>query len=245
MPKLPIATLPVLAVLLALPELAHAQEPATSNEAVVTTTAAEPAPRRLLLKAGIAPSRLIPQHRWYVDGWDIAPSLGAEYQLGPHVSLYGQAEVDFLIGQRRYYGLGNSGKDPLVHTGAVGVGLRRYYNQEGRERRNRAHGPFVGNYYALEATTELNRRKIYRYDSQGVPLGIEDTEHRIQVTPLLTAYWGMQRRLGQHFLYDANIGLGLLAEPYIYSFYSYGRNFDTLYRLESTVALNLRLYFVH
>ena len=243
MPKLLIATLPVLAVLLALPELAHAQEPTIPTETVVTTAAAEPAPRRLLFKAGLAPSRLIPQYR-YADGWAIAPSLGAEYQLGPHVSLYGQAEVDFLVGQRRYYGLGNPSKEALVHTGAVGVGLRRYYNQEGRARRNRAHGPFVGNYYALEATTELNRREFYRYDPQGVSLGV-DTDHRIQATPLLTAHWGMQRRLGQHFLYDANIGLGLLAQPYTYSFYSYGRNFDTLYRLESTLALNLRLYFVH
>ena len=64
--------------------------------------------------------------------------------------------------------------------------------------------------------------------------------------PVVTALWGMQRRLGRHFLYDASAGLALLARPIDYYYYrSNFRNSQALYRFETSLAVNLRVYFVH
>jgi hypothetical protein len=248
MAHIPTVPLPALAALLLLPAFAHAQAPTAPppETPVAATAAVEPTPRRFLLKAGLAPSRLIPQYRSYGLNRMLAPSIGAEYLLAPHVTLYGQADVDFVLGKRGYsYFPSGGSREQLVHSGAVGVGGRYYYNQEGRARHNRAHGPFVGNYVAFEAATELNRREfvIYDYYSSYSPTRYY-TEYRTQVMPVLTALWGMQRRLGQHFLYDASAGLAVLARPVNYSYYG-PSNFKTLYGFDTSVALNLRLYFVH
>ncbi|MCC3154165.1 hypothetical protein Q3A66_04865 [Hymenobacter sp. BT770] len=247
MTNLSTAYLPAIAALLLLPVLAHAQAPtAPTSEKPVAATAAEPAPRRLLLKVGLAPSRLIPQYRWHGTNWTLAPSVGAEYQLTPHLTLYGQAEVDFVLVQRRYsnYAFGLS-RERMVHSGAVGIGGRYYYNQERRAQHNRAHGPFVGNYVALEAAAELDRREFVTYDpySSYYPT-VYSVDYRTQVMPVLTALWGLQRRLGQHFLYDASAGLVVLARPVTYNYYgpSY---FKMLYGFETSLALNLRVYLVH
>jgi hypothetical protein len=238
----------MLAALLALPSLAHAQAPAASatETAPAATARVDPAPRRFLLKAGLTPSRVIPQYRSNGFDWKLAPSVGAEFLLAPHVTLYGQADVDFSLSRDYFdqYPYVGPAKERLVHSGAVGVGMRYYYNQAGRERRNRAHGPFVGNYIAVEAATELNRRLFYNYNGYfSYYPTVYSTEYRTEVMPVLTALWGMQRRLGQHFLYDASAGVALLARPVSYNYYG-PDDFRMLYGLDASLAVNLRVYFV-
>ena len=244
---------PLLAALLVLPGLlpglALAQAPASATSETAVATFTDPTPRRFLLKAGLTPSRLIPQYRARGFNWKLAPSVGAEFLLAPHLTLYGQAEVDFSLGQRNYdnYFFAPNPAVALVHSGAIGVGTRYYYSQEARARRNRAHGSFVGNYVALEAATELHRRPfvLYDYAFSSSPTAYT-IDYRTQVMPVVTALWGMQRRLGRHFLYDASAGLALLARPIDYYYYrSNFRNSQALYRFETSLAVNLRVYFVH
>ena len=236
------AKLPAIAALWALSGLANAQAPVPAE-----TPVAAVAPRRLLLKLGLTPSRLLPQYRYNGFNWVVAPSLGAEYQLGPHVTVYGQADVDFTLSHRQYYLAGAAEQAALVHSGAIGLGLRYYYNQQGRERHNRAHGSFVGNYLALEATTELERVRYYDYSYDYTTNPNPTTfasEYRTQTTPLLNVYWGLQRRLGPHFLYDFNVGAGIIAKPISYYYHAYYRKDRPLYYLDGDFAINVRLYFV-
>lgn len=237
------AGLPLVAALFVLPGFAYGQALSPSTE--TPATAAAPAPRHLLLKLGLTPSRLLPQYRYNGFNWAVAPSVGAEYQLGPHVSVYGQADVDFSFSHRDTYYGGVLEKDPLVRSGALGVGLRYYYNQAGRERHNRAHGAFQGNYLALEALTELQRVRYFTYDDTTYPFPtLVTSEYRTQATPLLNVYWGMQRRLGRHFLYDVNVGAGVIAKPTSFYYHAYYRNNRPLYYLDGDFAINLRLYVV-
>lgn len=237
--------LPALAALLALPILLHAQDPATPAPVQTEMATTGPVPRPYLLKIGFTPSRLLPEYRYDGLNWVVAPSLGAEYQLGRHVNLYGQADVDFAVARRYTYYGGSNDKEALVHSGAVGLGVRYYYNQAGRERHNRAHGPFMGNYLALESTVELYHRQFYSYAYGTYP---NPTPLRIgyhtELTPLVNLYWGMQRRVGQHFLYDVNAGIGVLARPTYYYGYYYAYYNNPLYRFTPDLAINLRLYFV-
>jgi hypothetical protein len=238
-------SIPVVSVLMALPVLTHGQAPTPPAETPAPATTVAPAPRRLLLKLGLTPSRLIPQYRYSGFNWVVAPSLGVEYQLGPHVSVYGQADVDFSFSHRDVYYFGVPEKEALVHSGALGIGLRYYYNQAGRERHNRAHGAFQGNYLALEALTELQRIRDLVFDDYTYPYPTQFTfTYRTQTTPLLNVYWGMQRRLGQHFLYDVNVGAGIIAKPTTFYYHAYYRNDRPLYYLDGDFAINLRLYVV-
>lgn len=227
-------------LLLAATTLSFGQTVTPPSPPEVTVT--EATPDRLLLKVGLNAGRALSWSGYNGLMTHAAVAVGAEYLLNSRFTLYSQVDADVALGRNSYYhGEGNG----LISSGAVGIGGRYYYNQAGRVQHNRAHGPFVGNYLALEATTELNRRQfeLYDYTSSYYPTPYT-TEYRTQVTPLVTVQWGWQRRVGQHFLYDAGIGLGLLARPATYSYYPYSGHFDTLYRFESTLAINLRLYFV-
>lgn len=234
--------LPAIVAFVALSSLVHAQAPVPTETPTAAIT-----PRRFLLKLGVTPSRLLPQYRYNGFNWVVAPSLGAEYQLGPYVTVYGQTDIDFSLSHQKYYFAGAAEQEALVHSGAIGLGLRYYYNQQGRERHNRAHGSFAGNYLALEATTELARVRYYDYSfdytTNPYPT-IADSEYRTQITPLLNVYWGLQRRLGSHFLYDFNVGAGIIAKPTSYYYHAYYRNDRPLYYLDGDFAINLRLYFV-
>ena len=192
--------------------------PPTTSEAVAApVTPGEAAPRNLLLKVGFNAGRSI---RWGgYEGWlgRTPIALAAEYALGPKFTLYGQVDADLMALRR----LSSEGPTyPVLSSGAVGVGGRYYYNQEGRARNNRAHGLFIGNYVGLEAHTELEKFGNFR------------------IGPSLNAIWGMQRRLGRNFLFDFNAGIG------------YGPNSDatTGYRTSAgTIAtqFNLGIYFGH
>ena len=139
------------------------------------------APSRLLLKVGLNAGRTLQWGSYYGLSARLPLSLGAEYLLNPKFTLYGQLDADFGLSRREAY-FGD--RNLVAPTGAAGIGARYYYNQAGRARHNRVHGPFVGNYLALEARTELRRRA----------LGLSD-----RYTPGLNAVWGMQRRLSRNF----------------------------------------------
>ena len=150
----------------------------------------ETAPDRLLLKVGLNAGRAIRYTGYYGLSARLPLSVGAEYALSSKFTLYGQADADFrLFKNNATVGDGSF----VLPAGGLGVGARYYYNQAGREHHNRPHGPFVGNYLALEAHTEVRQRSGLRHD----------------VAPSLNAVWGMQRRLGRNFLFDFNAGLGL------------------------------------
>jgi len=189
----------------------------------------------MLFKLGVAPTRWVPQYRYNDFQFRISPSIGLERQITPALTLYALAEIDFLTRRANYYW---GEKEALVHTGAIGIGARYYYNQAGRERHQRARGPFVGNYLALEALTELDRKLLTGLDNNGniVPA------YNVQAMPLLNAYWGLQRRPSKHFLYDINTGVGIIARPVDKSFYTIDS--PQQYRLQGDFAINIRLYYV-
>lgn len=154
------------------------------------TAPTEIAPNRLLLKVGLNAGRAIRYTGYYGLAARLPLSVGAEYALSSKFTLYGQVDADFrLLRNNAYFG----DRDFIIPAGGLGIGARYYYNQAGRERHNRPHGAFTGNYLALEAHTELRQRYGLRND----------------VSPSLNAVWGMQRRLGRNFLFDFNAGLGL------------------------------------
>lgn len=184
--RLTVALLPAL-LLVAAPTAIFAQA-----SALVPDSAARPAivSPKLLLKIGLNAGRALRYSGYYGAALCAPLSAGAEYRLGSKFTLYGQLDADLRLAPRReVYG----DQHFLVPTGALGVGARYYYNQAGRARHNRPSGPFVGNYLALEAHTEVRQRS----DASAI------------VTPSLNALWGLQRRLGRNFLLDFNAGVGL------------------------------------
>ena len=192
--------------------------PASSTGAA--TVPAEATPHKLLLKVGLNAGRSLRYGGFYGLAARLPVSVGAEYSLSRRFTLYGQLDTDFrLSSQNTFYG----DQHFVIPTGALGVGVRYYYNQAGRERQNRPHGTFVGNYLGLEAHTELRQRYGVRND----------------VAPGLNLLWGMQRRLGRNFLFDFNAGAGLT--PYR-SDTNVGYSTSGL---NITTQLNLGVYFGH
>ena len=152
--------------------------------------AAEAAPDKPLLKIGLNAGRAVRYGGYYGLSARLPLSVGVEHLLSPKFTLYGQLHADFRLARRNeYFGDQNF----AIPSGALGMGARYYYNQAGRAQRERPHGPFVGNYLALEAHTEVRRRQMQSTD----------------VAPSLNLLWGTQRRLGRNFLFDFNAGLGL------------------------------------
>ena len=159
-----------------------------------SSLSAEAAPDKLLLKVGLNAGRALGWGGYgsYEGFLGRAPlSVGAEVALISKFTVYGQVDADFSLHRRAsYYGERN----PLISSGAVGLGGRYYYNQAGRARHNRAHGPFIGNYLGLEAHTEM-RRPPHRGTAQAAPA--------------LNLLWGMQRRINRGLLFDLNAGVGV------------------------------------
>ena len=193
------------------------------------------APRRLLLKAGLAPGRLLSQSSFYGFLLRVSPSVGLEHQLSPKFTLSGEVEADITL-PRHYLFYGNSRRS-LVPTAGTGLMLRYYYNQAGRARHNRARGPFVGNYLALGTSTELEERAIGEFDYIDIYSPPTFKTHYLFDTSV-NLYWGMQRRLGRHFLYDLNVGAGAGTR------YFPGLNRPDWPYIQPNIDVNLRIYFV-
>ncbi|OGX85585.1 hypothetical protein BEN48_01765 [Hymenobacter glacialis] len=197
--------------------------PAATPGAVPLLPTAGPAPTnaasdKLLLKVGLNAGRAITMGGY--DGFlgRVPLSVGAEVALSSKFTLYGQADADFSLRRRTFYG---GERSNLIPAGAVGLGGRYYYNQAGRARSNRAHGQFIGNYVGLEAHAEM--RRLYG--------------RSVQTMPSLNLLWGMQRRINRSLLFDINAGVGAGA--------SYNRAVLGLSSapLTLTTQLNASLYF--
>ena len=178
---------------------------------------AEAVAHPLLLKVGLNAGRAFQWGGYNGRLYQVPVMVGAEYSLNSMFTLYGQLDADFGIHRRAsFYGE----RSNLIPSGAVGLGGRYYYNQAGRARHNRAHGPFVGNYLGLEAHAEMRRYYGQQFD----------------LAPALNAVWGMQRRLNRNFLFDFNAGVGLgPTRNYVSGF--------TPSRTTITTQFNLSLYF--
>ena len=178
--------------------------PPTSAPAPGSAVPAE-AGDRLQWRVGLNAARIFRHGNYYGLGARVPLSAGIEYALNRRFTLYGQAEADLALFRNDP---GRNLKSPLVPTGALSIGARYYYNQEGRAQHNRAHGSFVGNYLAAELHSEM-----LRYPEFVVTNPYPDFEgyyvQRTQYVPTLDLLWGMQRRLGRSFLFDLNAGVGL------------------------------------
>lgn len=195
--------------------------PAATPDGALAQPALPPAvPNKLLLKVGLNAGRALRWGGYYGATARLPVSVGAEYALSPAFTVYGQLDSDFRLTPRSAY-FGDRGL--AIPTGALGVGGRYYYNQAGRARHNRAHGPFIGNYLALEAHTELKR---------GYGNDLHD-----DFTPSLHAVWGLQRRLSRSFLVDFNVGAGL--SPHLNDVFT---GYSTT-GLNITTQFNLGIYF--
>ena len=164
--------------------------PVSAAAAVVADLPTAATAHPLLLKVGLNAGRAFQWGGYHGRLYQVPVMVGAEYSLNSKFTLYGQLDADFGIRRRSSF---SGERSNLVPSGAVGLGGRYYYNQAGRARHNRAHGPFIGNYLGLEARTEVQRY----YGRQ------------IDFAPALNAVWGMQRRLNRNFLFDFNAGVGV------------------------------------
>ena len=204
--------------------------PAAAPETAVLPAAEPP---RLLLKVGLNAARAFRWSGYYGIPFRLPVSAGAEYRLNSKFTLYGQLDADFAIPRHiSYFGA----RTPLLPTGALSIGGRYYYNQAGRAQHNRAHGAFVGNYLAAEIHTEMWNR----YEFEGASLAIPTGSYALRrdYVPTLNVLWGMQRRLGRNFLFDASAGLGIGASRSDLNFGGFSSG-----ALNLSGQLNLGVYF--
>ena len=187
----------------------------------------------------MAPGRLLPQSSFYDFLLRVSPSVGLEYQLSPKFTLSGEVEADTTLPRHQLFH-GNSRRS-LVPTAGTGLMLRYYYYdyyyQAGRARRRRARGPFVGNYLALGTNTELEERAIGEFDYIDINNPPTFKTHYLFDTSV-NLYWGMQRQLGHHFLYDLNVGAGAGTR------YFPGLNRPEWLYIQPNIDVNLRICFV-
>ncbi|GAB2470416.1 hypothetical protein GCM10011375_39030 [Hymenobacter qilianensis] len=178
-----------LVVLLALAAPAAAQVAPPDSARTAPSAAAT---RPLLLKLGTGLTR---GFTWVgYGGWTVPVVLGAEGVLRPGWNLYVNGFSGFIVGGGRFY----DGPAVRLHELGGELGLRRYYNQEKRRLKGRAHGPFTGNYLGLQSTSHWY---YFRSRPGGGQVGYDYST--------LTAVWGLQRRLGGHGLVDAYVGGGV------------------------------------
>jgi hypothetical protein len=148
-----------------------------------------PAPHKTVLKLGMGLGR------GFDDGINssltIPTTFGVERLLTNKFFAYGNLTAAFRLTNRRidYYRL----LLPLVPRSIIAVGGRYYYNQEGRIRNHLAAGPFIGNYLALQVSTDL------------VPYRTHDAHAYVAYDySAISALWGMQRHLSRRLIYDLN-----------------------------------------
>ena len=214
-----------------IPSLAQTAPAPSAMPETTVLPAAEPS--RLLLKVGLNAARAFRWGGYYGMPFRLPVSAAAEYQLNSKFTLYGQLDADFAIPRHTSY-FGE--RTPLLPTGALSIGSRYYYNQAGRAQHNRAHGAFVGNYLAAEIHTEMWNR----YEFEGASLVIPTGSYALRrdYVPTLNVLWGMQRRLGRSFLFDASAGLGIGASRSNLNFGGFSSG-----ALNLSGQLNLGVYF--
>lgn len=189
---------------------------------------------KLQLRVGLNAARVF-RHSSYQGLLSRVPlSVGAEYALSRRFTLYGQVEADIELFRNDP---GRNLTKPLLPTGALSVGTRYYYNQEGRAQHNRASGLFVGNYLAVELHTEKLSYPDFVVTRPYPALeGYYTT--RTDYAPTLNLLWGMQRRISRNFLFDFNAGVGVGAKRNDAHFGGYSSG-----PLNLSTQINLGIYF--
>jgi hypothetical protein len=160
---------------------------------------------KLQVRVGLNAARIFRHGSYYGLFSRVPLSAGLEYAASRRFTLYGQVDADLGLFRHDPF---RRVDQPLVPTGALSVGGRYYYNQEGRARHNRAQGAFVGNYLAAEFHTEMLRTPEFVVTTP-VPNLEGYYRYRTTYVPTLNLLWGMQRRLSRSFLFDLNAGVGL------------------------------------
>jgi len=165
------------------------------------------------------------------NGFSLPLVLGAERRLSDHFSAYANLVTALhLVHGRSVY------NDPLINRGIVELGGRYYYNQAKRMQRRKPAGPFVGNYLALQASTD-----VVPYYQQAA---INKRELHIEYSySAISALWGMQRRINNLFLFDFNTGIAVYNEKY--ARYDAATESFAFYREPTPlIELNVRLSLV-
>ena len=204
---------------------------------VETSTQKEaPTPRKTMLKLGLRVNRGLETRD--LEGLFAPVTFGLERRLSSKFSLYGNLLINLrpLAFQRYYPGR------TFIHQMGAEFGGRYYYNQAKRLERGRADGPFIGNYLALQASTEYSPMRVRT-------VFVDNTRVNYEFSGL-TALWGMQRRLGSLLVFDWNAGLGVfnsgrsIRHHYTsngaYAGYSYHHR-----RLGAGPMVDLQLSFAH
>ncbi|MBO3271116.1 hypothetical protein [Hymenobacter defluvii] len=220
------------AAVLLLPSISFGQtEKEIDNPAAATSTPSTTWLPNTLFKLGTGLTRDSGYGSY--SGLLLPITLGVERQLTPKFSVYGNISPMLQTGGR--YRTNDRSFVQLARIN-TDLGARYYYNQIKREQRGRAHGPFIGNYLALQLSNDwysykpyyaTDMRRQYGYDYSGV-----------------TVLWGMQRRIGKWGLFDGNVGLGV-GNHSKYT-YNYATNTGEIKRPLSPIAeLNIRLSLAH
>lgn len=225
------ALLPALLLLLSIAPVLAQTVPPTAATAEIS---AEADAGKWQLRLGLNAARVL-RHSSYQGLFSRVPlSVGAEYALSRRFTLYGQVDADAELFRN------DPGRDlqkPLLPTAALGVGVRYYYNQDGRARHNRARGAFIGNYLAVELHTEKLSYPGFVVTSPP-PAFSGYYATRTEYAPTLNLLWGMQRRISRNFLFDFNAGVGLGAKRSDAHFGGYSSG-----PLNLSTQINLGLYF--
>lgn len=188
--------------------------PAAQPAAAGATT--EVPARKTLLKVGLNAGRALMNRGPYGISAKLPVTVGAEYLLNSRFTVYGQADTDFnLFGRERDF----YSQSRLVSGGAISLGVRYYGNQ--------VHKPFEGYYLGAEVHTELLPGFAF--------LG--------RANPALNVICGVQRRLGENFLFDLNAGVGIGANRFTEIYYP--SPYAKPSPLSITTQLNLGIYFGH
>jgi hypothetical protein len=208
-----------------LPSLGQTVPPEAPTRSSVT----EASHYRTLFKLGLSVHRGLETRD--LRGLYAPLTIGVEHQLSSRFSAYANLMASFeALTLRKSFE-----SRPLLNRGGAELGGRYYYNQTKRMQRGRAAGPYVGNYLALQVSTDLVAPYLktndvrMSYDFSG-----------------LTAFWGMQRRLGRLLVYDLNAGLGVFnsgnAVRYNYTTGVYASNiYNRRLELAPILRLNLSL----
>ncbi|MGI4887289.1 MAG: hypothetical protein ACRYFR_20215 [Janthinobacterium lividum] len=185
-------------------------------------------PHRLRLKAGFNFAHLVISPD--VRGRLVVPlALGAEYRVGPRLSLYAQAEAYLPTGNRR----ARAALPLLGGTGALGA--RCYYHHARAADSLTSRPARFGDYLALEGSGQWQELAAARGRGRNrtVPA---------RLVPGVYALWGTQRGWAGHpLLFDANAGLGLQAPARYYS----RPEQAPAHAWAVAAQINLRVYFGH
>jgi hypothetical protein len=205
----------------------------TAVPAADPTALVEAPARRVLVKIGLNAARPFRHGGYYGLLSRLPLSAGLEYSLNPRFTLYGQAVADRAAPRYDSY---REIRNPWLPSGALSLGARYYYNQAGRAQHKRAHGPFIGNYLAVEAHTE--RMSYVSYNASPYPALGGSYENHYEYATSLNLLWGMQRRLSRSFLFDLNAGIGLSPKRSDAHFGGYSAG-----ALNLSSQINLGIYF--